>query len=329
VNRLLMAGEEVRRLREPFANHPAGTFFVARRPTTLPLLERIARDLGTPFLGSATAPDKQAVALKPVRVALWDRYGGSMPSGWTRWLLERFEFPFQVVFPPELDRGGLRDKFDVLILVDGAIAGRGRAGIRPGVFAGDQPLSEQALPEEYRGRRGSITAKTTVPQLRKFLESGGTILTIGSSTSLGSQLDLPVTNHLVVKDKDGGESPLTREKFYVPGSVLRVQVNPAHPLAWGLGEEVDVFFSASPTFRLPAVAETNGLRSVAWYNSKAPLRSGWAWGQEHLQGGVAIAEAHVGKGRLVLCGPEILFRAQPHGAFKFLFNGIVRAGMKE
>src|SRR5262249_31445756 len=252
-----------------------------------------------------------------------------MRSGWTRWLLERFEFPFQVVFPPELDKGGLRDKFDVLILVDGAIAGRGKAGIRKGVFGGDQPLEGQAIPEEYPGPRGSITTKTTMPQLRTFLESGGTILTIGSSTSLGSQLGLPVSNHLVVQDKDGKESALTREKFYVPGSLLRVQVNAANPLAWGMGEEADVMFSASPTFRLPAAGEANGLRSVAWYNSKTPLRSGWAWGQEYLQGGVAIAEANVGKGRLVLCGPEILFRAQPHGTFKFLFNGIVQAGMGE
>jgi hypothetical protein len=261
-----------------------------------------------------------------------------MPSGWTRWLLERFEFPFQVVFAPELDKGGLREKFDVLILVDGAIPGRGLAAIRPGVFGGDQPppaspgsaaVSEQSIPEEYRGRRGSITPARTGPQLRQFLESGGTILTIGSSTGLGTQLGLPLANHLVETDKEGNERPLTREKFYVPGSVLRTRVNSAHPLAWGLGEEVDVMFSASPTFRLRDGAEANGLRRVAWFDGKTPLRSGWAWGQEHLEGGVTIVEAKVGRGRLVLFGPEILFRAQPHGTFKFLFNGIVRAGVAD
>src|SRR5262249_21005733 len=250
-------------------------------------------------------------------------------SGWTRWLLERFEFLFQVVFPPELDQGGLRAKFDVLILVDGAIAGRGRAALRPGAFGGEQPLPEQNIPEPYRGRRGSITPKVTVPQLRAFLENGGTILTIGSSTALGTQLGLPVANQLVEKDDQGEERSLGREKFYVPGSVLRTRVDRTHPLAWGLGEEVDVFFSASPTFRLPEGAEAQGLRRVAWFDSKTPLRSGWAWGQEHLAGGVAIAEATVGQGRLALFGPEILFRAQPHGTFKFLFNGIAQAGMKE
>src|SRR5262249_48822388 len=92
VNRLLKAGEEGRHLQEPFvaegARHPPGMFFVTRRPTTLPLLEKIAAELGTRFVGSPVAPGKEAAPLRPARVGLWDRYGGSMPSGWTRWLLE-------------------------------------------------------------------------------------------------------------------------------------------------------------------------------------------------------------------------------------------------
>src|SRR5436190_16876568 len=141
-------------------------FFIPRKPTTLPLLEKIAAELGTPFRGSPVAPGKEAVTLKPVRVGLWDRYGGSMPSGWTRWLLEQFEFPFQVVFPPELDRGNLRDKFDVLVLVDGAIPGG--QGTIPNVI--DPPAvvsggSEQDIPAEYRGRRGAITTAKTGPHL--------------------------------------------------------------------------------------------------------------------------------------------------------------------
>ena len=93
-------------------------------------------------------------------------------------------------------------------------------------------------------------------------------------------------------------------------------------------------FQASPTFRLQeSGAAQNGekpaLRRVAWFDGKTPLRSGWAWGQEHLDGGVAIAEATMGKGRLVLYGPEVLFRAQPHGTFKFVFNGIMQAGIMQ
>jgi hypothetical protein len=336
VNRLLKAGEEVRRLREPFtiqgATHPAGMFFVTRKATTLPLLERLAAELGTPFVGSPEAPAKQAVTLKPVRVGLWDRYGGSMPSGWTRWLLERFEFPYQVVYAPELDKGGLRDKFDVLVFVDDALPSRGGFRSPDGDETGgeEQPLPpDQPPPDEYRDRRGAITKATTGPQLKKFLEGGGTVLAIGNATGLANLLEMPLANHLVTQDKDGKESPLPRDKFYVPPSVLRVRVDAAQPLAWGMGEQADVMFANSPTFRLPDGADKTGWRRVAWFEGKTPLRSGWALGQEHLDGGVAIAEAKVGKGRLVLYGPQILFRAQPHGDFKLFFNGIAQAAVKE
>ena len=110
VNQLLAAGEEVRRLKEPFIAEgikaPAG--HVLRHPErtgTQARLEKIAAALGTRFIGSKEAPGKEAVALKPVRIGLWDRYGGSMPSGWTRWLLEQFEFPFQVVLPAGTRQG--------------------------------------------------------------------------------------------------------------------------------------------------------------------------------------------------------------------------------
>jgi hypothetical protein len=96
-----------------------------------------------------------------------------------------------------------------------------------------------------------------------------------------------------------------------------------------MGPQADVMFSSSPTFKLPADADAKGLQRVAWFDTKTPLRSGWAWGQHYLDGGVAIVDAKVGSGRLVLFGPQILFRAQPHGTFKLLFNGIVQAGVTE
>ncbi len=344
VNRLLAAGAPVFRLKESYAadgvSHPAGTFFIPRQAATLPLLQKISHDLGVTFTGTATAPGGAAGPVQPVRLGLWDRYGGSMPSGWTRWLLERFEFPFQVVFPPQLDAGGLREKFDVLIFVDGAIPAPTNAAARTARApdaAGDAPpaerpeetagaAGEQNLPAEYRGRRGSVTASNTVPRLREFLEAGGTILAIGSSTSLATHLGLPVGSHLKETRLDGKEQPLPREKFYIPGSVMQTRVDITHPLAFGLAEKVDVMFDKSPAFRLEPEEGTNGVQRVAWFEGRKTLRSGWALGQEYLDGGVAVAEAPVGEGRLVLFGPEIAFRAQPHGTFKFLFNGILRAG---
>jgi hypothetical protein len=87
-----------------------------------------------------------------------------------------------------------------------------------------------------------------------------------------------------------------------------------------------VFFNNSPVFRLQPNAAARGIRPVMWFDSASPLRSGWAWGQNYLEGGTAAFEATVGQGKAFVFGPEITFRAQPHGTFKFLFNAIHHAG---
>jgi hypothetical protein len=262
------------------------------------------------------------------RIGLWDQYGGSMPSGWTRWLLEQYEFPFEVVYPQTLDAGNLKAKYDVLVFVDGAIPERDAAPGAPGQgggFFGAQPAAE-AIPQQYRGWLGRVTVAKTVPQLRAFLEQGGTILTIGSSTSLATHLDLPIRSALVESTATGTFRPLPQEKFYIPGSILRTTVDTSQPLAHGMNAQTDVFFDHSPAFRLDPDAERRGVRAVAWFDGPSPLRSGWAWGQHYLDGTVAAADASVGKGRLFLLAPEILFRGQPHGTFKLLFNGLYLGG---
>lgn len=260
-----------------------------------------------------------------------------MPSGWTRWVLERFEFPFDLVFAPELDAGHLRQKFDALIFVTGAIPIKKSTGAKSP--SADKANSDEEkeparlpayLPEEYKSHFGKISAEKTIPQLRAFLEAGGTVLTIGSSANLALHLELPVVDQLT-ESKDGKTTPLPREKFYIPGSLVRARVDTASPLAWGVDEQMDFMFHNSPVFRaLPASSSekpTAGATTrIAWYDSATALRSGWALGQDHLKDGLAVFEAPVGAGHLVVCGPEIAFRGQSHGTFKFLFNAIINAG---
>jgi hypothetical protein len=157
--------------------------------------------------------------------------------------------------------------------------------------------------------------------LRSFLEQGGSLIAIGSSTIIAQHLGLPIGDALV-ETTEGTSRRLGRTRFYIPGSVLRARVDRSSPLAAGITDPVDVFFDESPALRLGGDAAARGVRRVAWFDSPSPLRSGWAWGQRYLEGATAVAEAPLGKGRLFLFGPEILFRAQPHGTFKFLFNAL-------
>jgi Zinc carboxypeptidase len=351
INRLLKANEEIYWLKSAFnangKHYAAGTIYIPAKPSTLPVVQKLAEDKGLSF-GAAPRPDGEAMKLKPVRIGLWDQYGGSMPSGWIRWMFEQYEFPFEVVYPKTLDAGNLNSRFDVLVFVGGAIppvpstnAGRseapaereaaspggggGRGGSATGGDTGQAPNAQpsaESIPAEFRDRLGSVTVAKTVPELRKFLDAGGTILTIGSSTSLGYHLGLPIQNALVERVQGFAERPLPNEKFYVPGSLLDARVDNTNPLAYGMDERAMVFFDRSPAFRLQPEALLKAVRAVTWFDSPSLLRSGWAWGQAYLDQAVAIVEAPVGRGHLVLFGPEITWRAQPHGTFKLLFNGI-------
>jgi hypothetical protein len=317
VNRLLARGEEVYAFAKPIAangrSYDAGTFYVAAKPSALSVLTQLAQEKGIRFDAVTTRIGPESLRrIQPARIALWDQYGGAITSGWARFLLEQFEFPYQVVYPPSLDAGNLISKFDVLILPDGVNF------TRPGARA---PLrvNPDDVPAEYRDRIGSMTVAKTVPQILDFLNAGGTVLAIGSATELAQHLHLPVANALV----DSSGRPLSRTRFYVPGSILALSVDTTFALAQGVRPVTDFYYDNAPAFRLLPDAEAKGVKKIAWIDGPAPLRSGWAWGQNYLSGVTEILQAPVGKGMLVLYGPDPYFRSQPHGTFKLLFNGLL------
>ena len=346
VNRLLARGEEVYTLLRPISingrTYDIGTFYIPAKPGTEAILSRLAGERGLTFDPFHTEVSSTSLKrLRPARIALWDQYGGSITgsrcgrtasvrtaagspdpraqSDRTIQLRRRDPKPRhrpillgQVVYPQTLDAGNLISKFDVLILPDGVTFARPNARSAPRINPDD-------IPAEYRDRLGNLTVARTIPQLQEFLNAGGTILAIGSATDLGIQLQLPIANALV----DSVGRPLPRTRFYVPGSILSMRVDTTAALAQGLRPVTDFYFDNAPAFRLLAAAESRGIKRIAWIDSPAPLRSGWAWGQRYLNGVTEVLQAPVGKGMLLLYGPDPYFRSQPHGTFKLLFNGLL------
>ena len=128
VNRLLAAGEDVSWLRER-ADGPRHV-----------LRGREADDAGDSaeggdgsrreLRGGGDGADRDdAAKLEKLRIGLFDTYGGGMPSGWTRLIFENFEFPYERVFPPDLDKGNLRAKYDVLVFNGAGLRRRRRAAV--------------------------------------------------------------------------------------------------------------------------------------------------------------------------------------------------------
>ena len=315
LNRLLKAGELVYTATQPGESFSRGTFFVRPSATAQRILSAVTAERGVAFSAVSAIPST-AVPVRAPRIAIWDVYGGEISSGWMRYVLDQFEFPYEVVFANDIDNTDLSAKYDVMILPDGATL-----SAAPDSAMSFQERSQPApekIPAEWRHRLGRITVAKSLPKIRAFVENGGTLLALGDAAEIGYKLGLPLKNAVV----DESDKPLPRSQYFVPGSVLSVAVDTTNAIAWGMRPTVDIFFDNDPAFKLQSSARDKGVKPVAWFGNASPLRSGWAWGQKILDGAAEIVTAPLGKGSVVLYGPQVHFRGQTHGAFRFLFNGI-------
>lgn len=330
VNDLLKAGVAVYRLPDGVSGNskiPTGSFYVPAGGKARQVLEKSGKELGLTVTGLSKTPGTLAKVTAP-RIALWDTYGGSMPSGWVRWLMEQYRFDADIIYAKDIDAGDLKKKYDVIIFVTRAIPAAPQTGADNDPYAAfmrnQRGPKEEEIPAEYHKTMGSITADKSVPQLKRFLEAGGKIVTIGTSANLAYHLGLPVKNALTEIGNNGQERSIPNDKYYVPGSVLRVNMDSTQSATWGMSNQADVYFDNSPVFKLAPEAVVQGkVKPLMWFGEENPLRSGWVWGANYLKGGVLAFEAPLGKGKLYAFTPEITFRAQAQGTFKLLFNELV------
>jgi hypothetical protein len=310
INDLLKAGKTV------YKNQQGFYFEIADESKDK---ETIAK-AGLNFVAVESIPT-DAIKIAKLKIGLWDRYGGSMPSGWVRWIFEQHHFDFELLYAKEINAGNLKDKFDAIVFVDGAIPSLVEGPASP--YDEKEPNLDE-IPAEFHSMVGKISADKSIPALKTFIEAGGTVITIGSSANLAYHLKLPIKN-AITEMNNGKERSLPGEKFYIPGSILQVAVAPTVKANWGMKNKADVYFNNSPVFRVQPDAIANGtITPLAWFASDKTLRSGWAFGQAYLQDGVAAFEAKLGKGKLFVYGPEITFRGQTHSTYKMLFNQLYK-----
>jgi hypothetical protein len=296
LNRLMTKGYTVFWNAEPFddsgKSYPVGSMIVPQKDGLDADLESIVKDLHVHFEALKTKQAVKALRLKPVRLGLYKSWTASMDEGWTRWVLEQYEFPFTSVFDKDVREGSLEKKFDVLLLPDF----RNSKNIVEG-------LSDKDAPKEYAGGIGEVGVKN----IKDFVRKGGTLITLNSSAQFGIEF-----LHLGVLDSTAG---IERKDFYIPGSILKVLNNSDHPITFGFGRDTAIFFRRSPAFVV------NEGVSVAKYPAQ-PFLSGWISGKDLLVDKSAIVDIPYEKGRVILFGFPVFYRGQSHGTFRYLFNAI-------
>jgi hypothetical protein len=108
------------------------------------------------------------------------------------------------------------------------------------------------------------------------------------------------------------------KEFYCPGSILQIAVDTSHPIAFGSCATVPIFFETGPAFKV-----SGAVKSVAHYANDKPLLSGWILGGKYLDGASAIAEAPMGKGRIISFGFIPMYRGLSEVTYKFLLNAML------
>ncbi len=306
VNLLLEQGIEVRRVDETGdAGCRIGDFLVGKGAE--PVFREIASQTGVDFAPLEAEPSRSHEVAR-LRLGLYQRYnGGNMDEGWTRFILEQFQFPYTTLRDEEIRKGGLNASYDVIILPNDS-----SKNITGEKAESQSDRSEPPFPPEYRSGIG----EEGVSAIKCFVESGGTLVTLGEATDFAiDKLQLKVRN--VVKGID-------RREFFCPGSTLRARFASNHPLAYGMPAEGLILFWNSPAFAIIPSLHNDHYETIVRYPDVQILQSGWLIGEDRLSKKAAMISAKCGKGTVILVGFRTQNRAQTHGTFKFLFNSLLK-----
>jgi len=284
-----------------------GDSLMVRGPRARAILSEQAARHGFTVTAVRNAPSSGVGASRQrlPRIGLYQPWTGNIDEGWTRWLFEQYGITYTTLHDSDIRKGGLRQRFDVIVLpdADGASIERG--------------VDSTRIPLQYAGGLG----ETGSDAVSAFVRGGGTLVCLDASSNFAiTHLNLPVVN--VLAGEASGPQVL---RFYAPGSIFGTVLGGVEgtrsPVTLGVPDSLDVYFENSAAFTVSAPA-----RALATYPSQ-PLRSGYARFEERLAGKAALVEVPVGSGggRVILFGFRPQFRGQTHGTFKLLFNAVLLA----
>jgi hypothetical protein len=233
--------------------------------------------------------------VKAARIGLYRSWTANMDEGWTRWILEQYQFPFTSLYNADVIGGHLHEKYDVIVLPDSQTR-----QIMEGFRAA-------TIPERYAGGIG----EEGVEALKDFVNEGGTLVAFNNATMFAvDQFNLPVTNAL---------AGVSANDFFCNGCLLSIHLeDPKNTLAAGMLPDPTVMFERGPAF--DTKPEFKGSVLARYPKDRSPLLSGALTGPAKIQGKAAALNVEYGKGHVVLLGFRPQWRGQSQGTYKFFMN---------
>jgi len=284
----------------------AGSFVVPASKATQPVVARLAASHGVRVDGIKEKARAASRPLAALRVGLYRPWLDNVDEGWTRWVFDQYELPFTSLSNADIHKPGLRSRFDAIVL----------PSIPADLLVSGQ--SADSVPAEYAEGLGPEGAQALIA----FVHDGGTLVSIDQSTAWAIEtFDLPVRD--VTRD--------THERFFCPGSILRIDLDAAHPFSYGMPTRTAGFFASSSAYEITMDAQGGDAMptTIATYAPRDLLVSGWLEGESVIAGRAAAIDARIGAGRVVLIGFRVLHRGQSLAAFRLLFNAVLFSEARE
>lgn len=294
-------------------NFNEGSVIFPSNQISIEKIKSIANDLHLQIYSTNDIDSKKIKELKKIRIGIYNSYQASMDEGWTRLLLENYEFDFIQMFNKDMKEKDLKKRFDVIIIPD-----INSEVIKTGKYGGELKRFNRPKPPEFEGG----IEKEGIENLKKFVEKdGGRLIVLGDACNFAiEELELRVRNSLKdVKNTD----------FFCPGSLISLKVDNTNCIGYGLEENIIGYQDNNIAFETSVPFGVYDRSVVVRYPDKDILKSGFLLGEDNLYRKSALVEVKQNAGKVVLMGFKVQNRHQTFGTFKLLFNSLHAAGMVE
>ncbi len=338
-------------------SYPPGSWIVQAPRNAV---EEAARRTGLSFAAAPSLPEVRRHLLDLPRLALLHSWVDTQDAGWARYTFDRGRIPYTLINDDDLKRGGLADRFDVILFprTRGSLADLVH-GIDPRfgplAYTATPEFPSQGVPDASEDITGGMGFEGQL-NLQRFLQAGGVLIALGSSGTLA------VEGGLVRGAFTSPPGGLNN-----PGSELRAKVvRPEHPIAYGYEELTSVFRGNGPIFDVPKhergrivmqfgtkeeeeekdeedgkdakdkneIEEEDleagdapaaaGTKPEKKSEKKGPLvLSGLVKGEDAIDGKPAILDLPAGKGRVILYSFNPLHRYLNLSDFRFVYNALL------
>jgi hypothetical protein len=265
----------------------AGSFIIPAQgnPGNLAsLLEEAAQEFGFTAVGVAAAPTVPSHAVAAPRIAVMHTWQTTQQEGWLRLGLDQFGIPYDYISVHDVrDNQRLNERYDVILFgpsVNDALSiVNGVQGSSPIPWQKTTVTPNLGSENSTADMRGGLELQGVL-NLQRFVEQGGTLVTLTTSSSLPIHFGMA-----------GGIRVASTPNLWAPGGVFRVsRTDRTSPLAYGYDDELGVYFGANrgPVF-------TDGQRSPIVIAQQRQQPDGSTTGRLSGRGG--IDETDIVQGR--------------------------------